>query len=372
MSIFNFFKNQFIEVIEWTDDSTNTLVYRFPVANQEIKMGARLTVRESQVAVFVNEGEIADVFGPGQYELVTRNMPVLTKLKSWPYGFDSPFKAEVYFINTKQFVNQKWGTSNPIMMRDPEFGVIRLRGYGIYSYRVSDPETLLKQLFGTNSLFTTEAIEGQLKRMIVSGLSDLFAESGIAALDLAMHYDELSEAGREKMRPRFESFGFDITSLYIENLSLPPEVERTLDERTSMGVIGNLNDYQSFQTAKATREAAQNEGGAAGLGAGFGVGAMIGQTMQTPQPPATPSATPPEQACPDCQTMNPVGAKFCASCGTSLLSVTVPCRSCQAPIDKDAKFCPECGTKQQNKCPSCHALNAPNAKFCADCGQSLT
>ena len=169
------------------------MVYRFPVQNNEIKMGAELTVRESQVAIFVNEGEIADVFGPGRHLLYTQNMPILTKLKSWKYGFDSPFKAEVYFVNTKQFVNQKWGTSNPIMMRDSEFGMIRLRGYGIYSYRVSEPVVFLKELFGTNASYDTSSIEDQLKKMVLSGLTDLFAESKIAALDLAMHYDELSE-----------------------------------------------------------------------------------------------------------------------------------------------------------------------------------
>lgn len=372
MSIFNFFKNQFIEVIEWTDDSSNTLVYRFPVANNEIKMGAKLIVRESQVAIFVNEGEVTDVFGPGHHELVTRNMPVMTKLKSWPTGFNSPFKAEVYFVNTKQFINQKWGTSNPIMMRDPEFGVIRLRGYGIYSYRVSEPKVFLQQLFGTNGVYTTEAIEGHLKKMIISGLSDLFAESGIPALDLAMHYDELSEAGREKMRPRFEAFGFDITSLYIENLSLPKEVEQTMDERTSMGVLGDMNQYQQFQAAKAIREAAQNEGGAAGLGAGFGAGQAMGHMLnqaQTQQP-STPNV-PNMKPCPHCQEAIPHDAKFCSHCGKSTAPDTVPCVSCGAAMQKGAKFCPECGAKQQADCPKCGHVNAPGTKFCSECGENL-
>ena len=277
MGLFGFFKSQFIEVIEWTDNSTNTMVYRFPVQNNEIKMGAELTVRESQVAIFVNEGEIADVFGPGRHQLWTQNMPILTKLKSWKTGFNSPFKAEVYFVNTKQFVNQKWGTSNPIMMRDPEFGMIRLRGYGIYSYRVSEPTVFLKELFGTNATYDTSNIENQLKKMIISGLTDLFAESKIAALDLAMYYDELSTQGKEKMQERFSAFGFEITSLYIENLSLPKEVEKAMDKRTSMGVLGDLGQYQQYQAAEAIRDAAQNEGGGlAGAGAGLGAGAALG------------------------------------------------------------------------------------------------
>lgn len=370
MGIFNFFKNQFIEVIEWTDTTTNTLVYRFPVNNNEIKQGAKLIVRESQVAVFVNEGEIADIFGPGHHELITRNIPVLTKLKSWPTGFNSPFKAEVYFVNTKQFLNQKWGTSNPIMMRDPEFGVIRLRGYGIYSYKVNDPAVLLKEVFGTNGLYTTEAIEGQLKKMILSGLTDMFAESGIAALDLAMHYDELSEAGLQKMKPKFEQYGIAITSLYIENLSLPKEVEQTMDERTSMGVLGDLNQYQQFQASKAMREAAQNEGGAAGLGAGFGAGAAMGQ-MFTQQPNQQPTPSAQTMACPHCQEAIPTTAKFCHHCGKATDTSTVPCISCHAPLAKGAKFCGECGANQTNQCPSCGHENAPGTKFCGECGEQL-
>lgn len=203
MGLFKFLKNQFIEVIEWTDDTTDTMVYRFPVENKEIKMGAQLTVRESQLAVFVNEGEIADIFYPGKYELSTQNMPIITKLKSWQYGFNSPFKAEVYFVNSKQFTDQKWGTSNPIMMRDKEFGMIRLRGYGIYSYRVNNAEIFLKEVFGTNQHFDTESISGQLKRTIISGITDLIGEAKVSALDLAMFYDELSDQAKTKLQPKF-------------------------------------------------------------------------------------------------------------------------------------------------------------------------
>ncbi|MDP3486639.1 MAG: SPFH domain-containing protein, partial [Bacillota bacterium] len=212
MGIFKFIKSQFIEVIEWTDPTTDTLVYRFPVQGNEIKMGAQLTVRESQAAIFVNEGQIADVFPPGRYQLTTENMPVMTKLRSWKYGFNSPFKAEVYFVNTKQFTNQKWGTANPIMMRDQEFGMLRLRAFGIFSFRVTDPAKFLKELFGTNSTFQTEDIAGQLRGMIISGMTDLVAESKIAALDLAMHYDELGAQARHKMSPRFGEFGLDVAS----------------------------------------------------------------------------------------------------------------------------------------------------------------
>ncbi|MEK4714924.1 SPFH domain-containing protein [Sporosarcina sp. FSL K6-5500] len=380
MGLFGFFKSQFIEVIEWTDQNASTMVYRFPVQNNEIKMGAELTVRESQVAIFVNEGEIADVFGPGRHLLYTQNMPILTKLKSWKFGFDSPFKAEVYFVNTKQFINQKWGTSNPIMMRDSEFGVIRLRGYGIYSYRVSEPVVFLKELFGTSASYDTSSIEGQLKKMVLSGLTDLFAESNIAALDLAMNYDELSEKGKEKMKQRFSTFGFEITSLYIENLSLPEEVEKVLDRKTAMGVIGNMNQYQQYQAAEAIRDAAQNEGGGlAGAGAGIGAGAAIGSVMAKAlqgnhQQINSPSAPQPEKmTCPHCQTLINTNAKFCGECGETVQKQKVPCISCQAAINEDAKFCGECGAKQvtEKTCAKCGKVNAPNTKFCGDCGDNL-
>lgn len=376
MGFFNMFKNQFIEVIEWQAQDAHTLVYQFPVHNNEIKMGAELTVRESQVAIFVNEGEIADVFGPGRHILYTQNMPILTKLKSWKYGFDSPFKAEVYFINTKQFINQKWGTSNPIMMRDPDFGMIRLRGYGIYSYRVSDPTVFLRELFGTNSSYDTNSVEGHLKKMIISGLSDLFAESQIPALDLSMHYDELSEKGKEKMMSRFAAFGFEITSLYIENLSLPKEVEEAMDKRTSMGVLGNMKQYQQYQAAEAMRDAAQNEGGMAGAGVGMGAGMGMGQVManamnqnQTQQPQAQ-AAT---KSCPHCQATINADAKFCGQCGKSVETDKVPCVKCETMIPKDAKFCSVCGTSQVTEkiCPACSHANLPGAKFCAECGETL-
>lgn len=380
MGLFGFFKSQFIEVIEWTDSGTNTMVYRFPVQNNEIKMGAELTVRESQVAIFVNEGEIADVFGPGRHLLYTQNMPILTKLKSWKHGFESPFKAEVYFVNTKQFINQKWGTSNPIMMRDLEFGMIRLRGYGIYSYRVSEPTVFLKELFGTNASYDTSYIEEQLKKMVLSGLTDLFAESKIPALDLAMHYDELSELGKEKMKKRFSSYGFDITSLYIENLSLPEEVEKVIDKRTSMGVIGDMNQYQQYQAAEAIREAARNEGsGLAGAGAGIGAGAAIGSVMANAfqgnqqQTNASSAPQPEKMACPHCQTLINTNAKFCGECGKTVQQQKVPCISCQAAINEDAKFCGECGAQQvtEKTCSKCGKVNAPNTKFCGDCGDNL-
>lgn len=379
MGLFSFIKSQLIEVIEWLDNSNDTMVYRFPVQNQEIKMGAQLTVRESQMAVFVNEGVIADVFTPGRYTLTTENMPVLTKIKSWKYGFNSPFKAEIYFVNTKQFSNQKWGTSNPIMMRDQDFGVIRLRGYGIYSFKVSNPVIFLKEIFGTNGSFTTDKITEHLKRMIVSGVSDAIAESRIPALDLAMNYDELSLAAKNKFQSKFNEMGFELSSFYIENLSLPEEVEKAMDKRTSIEALGNLNKYTQYQAAEAMRDAAQNEGNPfASAGVGFGAGNIMGQMMgasmgnpnninQNPQANNNNNIN-----CPKCNASLNNNAKFCTECGTTIgSSKKTNCISCKALIDETTKFCPECGSKQQKQCPNCNVEITGNTKFCPECGTKV-
>jgi membrane protease subunit (stomatin/prohibitin family) len=356
--IMRFIRSQLIEVIEWTDNTSDTMVYRFPVQGNEIKMGAQLTVRESQAAVFVNEGQIADVFVPGRYQLSTENMPVLTKLKSWKYGFNSPFKAEVYFVNTKQFTHQKWGTANPIIMRDQEFGMIRLRAFGTYGFRVVDPAKFLKELFGTRSTFGTEDIAGQLRGLIVSSISDLLAESQIQALDLSMNYDELSTQARFKLQPRFGEFGLDITLVAIENISLPKEVEEVLDKRTSMGILGDLNRYAQYQSAEAIREAARNEGGGmAGAGVGLGAGAALGNMMaqsfreqqqpqQNPQSAPTPSGEPSVQTvtCPGCQNAVPATFRFCGNCGQSM-TTKKKCGKCSFEVEPNTRFCPECGQK---------------------------
>lgn len=323
MGLFSKLTGQLIDVIEWKDDSADTMVHRYDRNGKEIMMGAQLTVRESQVAVMVNEGRIADVFQPGRYELSTQNMPVMTALQSWKFGFNSPFKAEVYFINTKQFLDQRWGTANPVMMRDAEFGMIRLRAFGIYSFRVSDPVAFLKEVFGTAAYMTVDGVTGQIKRTLVSGLSDAIAQSKIPALDLAANYDELSQYALQTLAPRIAPLGLKLESFVIENISLPDEVEKMMDKRTSMGVLGDLNKYTQFQAAEALRDAAQNSSGAAGMSAGMGAGAMMAQMMQSA---AQQSAAPAAEAAPAGET------KFCCECGKK--------------IPRTAKFCPECGGKQ--------------------------
>ncbi|MDQ3179555.1 MAG: SPFH domain-containing protein, partial [Acidobacteriota bacterium] len=237
MSIFDKVKeaamNQFIEVIEWLDESKDTILYRFPVAGQEIKNGAQLIVRESQAAVFVFEGQVADVFAPGKYTIDGGNTPILSKLGAWKFGFNSPFKSEVYFVNTKQFTDMKWGTANPIMLRDADFGIVRLRAFGAYSMRVADPQTFIKEVAGTNAHFQTEDIDTQLKRAIVTEFSDALGELKIAALDLAAQYKEIGEAIRAKINEDFRTYGLEVTKFYVENISLPPEVEEAMDKRSS-------------------------------------------------------------------------------------------------------------------------------------------
>ncbi|MFZ6009687.1 MAG: SPFH domain-containing protein [Bacteroidota bacterium] len=279
MGLWDKLKAELIDIIEWTDDSSNTMVWRFPRYQNEIKYGAKLTVRESQAAVFVNEGQIADVYKPGLYTLTTQNMPILTTLKGWKYGFDSPFKAEVYFVNTKNFTDQKWGTKNPIMMRDAEFGPIRLRAFGTYALRVADPGKFIKEIAGTQAHFTTEEVTEQLRNLIVTRFTDTVGESKIPILDLAANYDELSKFISGKINPEFGEYGLEVTKLLVENISLPTEVEQMLDKRSSMGILGNLNQYTQFQTANAIEAAAKNPGGGANEGLGLGMGFGMAQQM---------------------------------------------------------------------------------------------
>ncbi|HKP68374.1 MAG TPA: SPFH domain-containing protein [Pyrinomonadaceae bacterium] len=377
MSIFDKVKdaamNQFIEVIEWLDNTQDTLLYRFPVAGQEIKNGAQLIVRESQAAVFVFEGQVADVFTPGRYTVEGGNTPILSKLGAWKYGFNSPIKSEVYFVNTKQFTDMKWGTSNPIMLRDADFGIVRLRAFGAYSLRVADPSEFIKQIAGTNAHFQTEDIDGQLKRAIVTEFSDALGEMKIPALDLAAQYKEVGEGIRAKINEDFRGYGLEVTKFYVENISLPPEVEAAMDKRSSMGALGDAQRYMQFQAADALRDAAQNEGGGAGLGAGLGAGFAVGGQMANafganPQGGGGGAAAS-TVACPGCGKQNNPAAKFCADCGGKMEVAKVPCIKCGAQLREGAKFCSECGTSQEKaKCANCQYELAPGAKFCPECG----
>ncbi|MEM7416270.1 MAG: SPFH domain-containing protein [Gemmatimonadota bacterium] len=312
MGLFDKIRGEFIDIIEWTDSSPNTLVWRFPRHGNEIKNGAKLTVREGQTAVFIDEGQLADVFGPGMYDLETENLPILSTLKGWKHGFESPFKAEVYFVNMRQFTDQKWGTKNPVTMRDPEFGPVRVRAFGTYAMRVSDPGKFLTEIVGTDGHFTTEDVTDQVRNILVSRFSDAMASSGIPVLDMAANYDELGVKLGDRVSDDMGGYGIELTTLLVENISLPPAVEEALDKRTSMGVIGDLNRYQQFQTAEAIGDMANQEGGggmmAGGMGAGMGfaMANQMSQHMGQGQAPAQGGGAPPPI---------PQGPKFFAAIG---------------------------------------------------------
>ncbi|MCE1229559.1 MAG: SPFH domain-containing protein [Firmicutes bacterium] len=308
MALMDWGKAQFLDIIEWLDDSNDTMAWRFPFREQEIQNGGKLVVRESQEAVFVNEGQFADAFGPGTHTLTTQNLPILATLKGWKYGFSSPFKSDVYFLNTKLFNDLGWGTPNPIMMRDADFGMLRIRAFGIYSIRVVDSKSFLKNVVGTNGIFTVADIQEQLRKSLLSRFTDALGEAKIPALDLAAHYDELSDLLQKKMNPEFQTMGLECSKLFIENISLPEEVEAMLDKRTSVGMMAPvMGAYTQMQVADSIPLAAQNPGGMAGMGMGVGVGfgmgnmmanqmgqaAQMGQGMMNPGAPAAPAPAAP-------------------------------------------------------------------------------
>jgi membrane protease subunit (stomatin/prohibitin family) len=294
---------ELIDIIEWLDDSRDTITWRFPRYDNEIKMGAQLVVRESQAAVFVNEGTVADTFWPGTYPLETQNLPILTTLKGWKYGFHSPFKAEVYFVNTRQLTEMKWGTQNPVILRDAEFGMVRLRAFGAYAARVVDPARFLRELVGTDAQFRTDEVQEYLRQLIVGRLAPALAGAGVPVLDLAAHQTTIGTRLAGALSEELAEVGVQIPKFIIENISLPPEVEQALDKRSQMGILGNLDQYTKLQTANAIEEAARNPSGGAGEGMGLGLGLAMGQRMagnlagaqaQATQPaaPAAPQAAP--------------------------------------------------------------------------------
>jgi len=357
MGLFNFTRKQLLSVIEWKDNTKDTIVYRFPLQKrEEIMNSSTLVVRPSQVAIFVHKGQIADVFSAGTYKLSTENIPFLTKILSLPTGFNSPIKAEVYFVNTKQMTAQKWGTQNPIMMRDSEFGNVRLRAFGIYSFKVKDAKTFMEQMFGTNEVYTAYDVSTQVRPMIVQAFSDIVAEKKMNVLDMASNYKEFSDNIVKQSQSEFEKFGLELCSLVIENISLPEDVEKALDERTKLGVIEDkMGTYTQYQAAQAMRDAAQNQSGGnmaglgVGLGAGVGMGEMFTEALKNAK--NTPRKT-------------------------EIEGKTKQCSKCNAVIKSTSKFCPECGEKQPvakktKHCSECGAEVKSTAKFCSECGEKF-
>lgn len=294
MGLFSRLFSEFIDVIEWTDDSSDTMVYRFERYGNEIKYGAKLIVRESQVAVFVNEGEVADVLSPGTYALETKNLPVLTTLQYWDHGFNSPFKAEVYFINTRRFTDLKWGTKQPLMIRDAEFGGMRIRAFGTYSVRVTDATRFIREIAGTEGVFTTDEISNQLRNLITSRFATIVGATNVPVLDMAANYDQMGELLTRRIGPEFGEYGLELTKVLVENISLPPQVSEALDKRTSMGMTGNLDEYLKYQTGVAMESAAENPGGGAsegiGMGMGFAMANKMGESLSGNQAGATAGA----------------------------------------------------------------------------------
>ena len=338
MALRDFIAKQWIDVIQWTEPDQGILAYRYPMQDLEIQNGGKLTVRESQIAVFVNEGRVADVFGPGLYTLNTQTLPILTYLMNWDKKFQSPFKSDVYFFSTRIQTDQRWGTATPITIRDKEFGAVRLRGYGIYAWHIADPKVFYTKISGTRELYQVPDLEGQLRNTIVGRMTDAFGQSTIPFLDMAANQVELGNKIAEGLKPGFADLGLALDSFVVENLSLPEELQKLLDTRIGMNMLGDMGKFTQFQVANSMPIAAANEGGMAGLGAGLGAGFTIAQTMANAlkpgeQPPAAPAAgvvaapVAPAPVAPAAET------KFCINCGK--------------PILKNAKFCPECGNSQQ-------------------------
>lgn len=295
MSLLKYLKTQFLEIIQWQDDSRDTLSWRFPDEDKEIKRGAQLIVRESQVAQFVYLGQFGDTFGPGKWSLTTDNIPILSTLKGWKYGFESPFKADVYYVNTRLFTGNKWGTANPIMMRDADFGIVRVRAYGTYDFRVVEPKLFLKEVAGTDHQFRLDEFADTMRSRVVSVFTDALATAKVPVLDVAARYGELGEALLPLINPQLTAkYGLEIPSFIIENVSLPPEVEQAIDKRSSMAAVGNLNDYVKFQMAQAMGQGGGEAGSMAGTAAGLGAGLAMGQQMMAAM--ATAQTTPPAGA----------------------------------------------------------------------------
>ncbi len=334
--------------IEWTDSSSDLIIWKYPINKDQVNKGSALTVRESQVAIFVDKGRLADVFLPGYYKLDTQNMPVLTKLLSWKYGFETPFKSDIYFVNTKQFTNQKWGTSNPILVRDKDYGAVRIRGFGSFAFKVDDAYVFMQNLSGTNTNFNTSDIVDYLRSMVVSGISDVIGESKIPVLDMAANLQELSSVVESKMVQDFKSIGLQLTNFVFESFSLPEEIEKALDKNTSLGIFrNNMDVYTQIETLEAMKEAAKNPGSAGGamgagmgLGMGMGIGNMFANNIKNVN--ANTGKQQPSKTCPNCNTVLHGNPKFCPECGKSIKNI---CPNCGTEVKASAKFCPECGRK---------------------------
>jgi membrane protease subunit (stomatin/prohibitin family) len=343
MTFGQFLAKQFIAVIEWNEPADGILAYRYPMRDLEIENGGKLTVSESQMAAFVNEGKIADVFGPGLHTLNTRNLPLLTDLMNWDKAFESPFKSEVYFFSTRLQIDQKWGTATPITIRDKEFGAVRLRCYGIYSYRVADPRVFFNQISGTRDTYLTAELEGQLREAIVGCVTESFATSDLTFLDMAANHTFLGEKIAGQMKPAFTALGLELDKFVIENVSLPEELQKVFDQRVGMNMVGDLGRYTLYAAAESLDLSAANTSGAAGMGMGLGAGAAVAQVLSNALKPSMGAPAQPSASAPAL-----IGAPADAEKVTdfSYQEDTKFCIECGKSIPQRAKFCAECGKPQ--------------------------
>jgi membrane protease subunit (stomatin/prohibitin family) len=378
--------SQFIEVIESFDTTGDTIISRFPEqGSAEIKMGAQLVVRESQAAVFFRDGRALDTFGPGRHTLSTLNVPLLTKLLSLPTGFKSPFRAEVYFVNLKTFANQKWGTIEPILFRDEELQMVRLRAFGMFSFRVTNPQVFLNQLSGTVGAMFTDDVSDFLRSFIVTHVADFLGEHLRTVLDMAQYYNELSAGIRAHLISDFEKYGVTVSDFKIMSISPPDHVQEMIDKRGGMAAVGNMDSFLRYQAGQALEQAAKGGGGGDGeqggsnlMGAGVGIGAglgmggglagMVSKALTGSAAQSVPAGAP----CTACQAAVPQGARFCPGCGGPAPGLS-QCGACRATTPAGARFCPDCGASQAGaSCPACAAELSSGARFCAACGHDLS
>lgn len=344
MAFWDAVKKQFLDVLEWTEQDDQTLAWRFPIQDNEIQSGGQLTVRESQVALFVDQGRVADSFQPGRYALTTANLPILATLKAWPFGFNSPFKSEVYFFSTRQKLGQKWGTPQPVAVRDRELGSVQLRMFGTFAYHLADEKLFYREISGTREVFRTDDLAVQLVPVITATAATAFGQSGVPFLDMAANQQALSAELQKRLADPFARLGVALDAFVVESITLPPELQDALVQRQSMGIVGDPAAYARYQAARSIPIAAANEGGVAGIGAGLAAGAALGQMM---------------------------GGALAGAAAAPAPAAAAACVSCGKPIVAGDPFCKHCGKPQARSCPQCHAAAAPDATFCARCGAKL-